>query len=180
MDKIQDFDACYRENAQRMYGVAFRMVQNHFDALDIVQEGFLRAYKSWDKFKGNSKISTWLYRIITNLSYDFLRKKNREKKMEFFENCGMKSFTFSGENRIIQQNILAKVKEEIETLTPKQKMVFILKTYEDLSYKEIAKITHSRIGTVKATYFQTIQKLRKNLVKKKGVMKTWNAKICTN
>ena len=156
------------------------MVQNHSDALDIVQEGFLRAYKNRDKFKGNSKISTWLYRIITNLSYDFLRKRSKEKKMELFENYGIKSSTFSGENRIIQQDILDKVKEEIETLTPKQKMVFILKTYEGLPYKEIARITHSRIGTVKATYFQTIQKIRKNLVKKKGVMKTWNAKMRTN
>ena len=59
-DNKLNFDDCYKEFSQKLYGVAFRMVGNHEDALDIVQGSFLKAYKNWDKFQGNSKISTWL------------------------------------------------------------------------------------------------------------------------
>jgi RNA polymerase sigma-70 factor (ECF subfamily) len=70
---------------------------------------------------------------------------------------------YFGEARIIREDVIKQVREEIEKLPPKQKAVFILKTYDGLNYQEIARITNSRIGTVKATYFQTIQKLKKNL-----------------
>jgi len=169
-DNKLNFDDCYKEFSQKLYGVAFRMVGNHEDALDIVQGSFLKAYKNWDKFQGNSKISTWLYRIVMNLSYDLLRRRNKIKKVEFIENYKIRNNDFGGERTIEEELLLKKIKEEIEKLTPKQKTIFILRTYEELSYQEIANVIHSRVGTVKATYFQIIQKLRKNL-KEKGEIK---------
>lgn len=167
--KNTDFDECYRRCTPNLYRVAFRLVQNHADALDVVQESFYRAYKNWSRFRGQARVSTWLYRIAVNLSYDLLRRRTKVKKMELFENYGFKSDVYDGEKAVARDGILAKVQEEIAGLTPKQKKVFILKTYEELPYLEIARITRSRVGTVKATYFQAVQKLRKKL-KAKGVV----------
>lgn len=163
------FDEYYRQNAGRLYNVAFRMVNNRQDAMDIVQESFVRAYQNWENFRNEAAVSTWLYRITLNLSYDFLKRRSKTGTLPVekdFEDTRLNI----GEKDIINSDILDRVKKEIDNLTPKQKMVFILKCYEELTYEEIARITKSRIGTVKATYFQVIQKLKKNLGGKKNGM----------
>ncbi|MCM8803945.1 MAG: RNA polymerase sigma factor [Candidatus Omnitrophica bacterium] len=172
MNERENFEDCYIKLANKIYGVAYKMVNNHQDALDIVQEVFLRAYKNWNNFKGLSKISTYLYRIAVNLSYDFLRKKNKLRKVENigFENWSNLVSSVKFEDCIKDEEIIEEIKKEIDNLTEKQKVIFILKTYEELTYEEIASILRKRVGTIKATYFQSLQKLRENL-KKKGVMK---------
>ena len=163
------FRRLYRDHAQQLYGVAYRMVQNREDASDIVQEVFRKAYCGWHTFLGTARVSTWLYRIAVNLSYDLLRRRQRRKVERLDPTFDIKGSHFSGEKEVREQDILDHVKEEIERLTEKQKLVFILRTYQELPYKEIAQITRSRIGTVKATYFQTMEKIRRNL-KQKGVL----------
>jgi RNA polymerase sigma-70 factor (ECF subfamily) len=167
----ENFEDCYIKYANKIYGVAYKMLNNHDDAVDIVQEVFLRAYKNWNNFKGLSKISTYLYRIAVNLSYDYLRRKSKTKKIENlnYENLSILSSKDNFESDFHNENILNEIKNEIDNLTEKQKSVFILKTYEGLTYEEIARILKKRIGTVKATYFQTLQKIRENL-KRKGVI----------
>lgn len=83
--KKSNFELYYREYAQKLYGVALRMVNNHEDAMDIVQECFLKAYQKWNSFRGDATVSTYLYRIAVNLSYDFLRKKTKERRVELKE-----------------------------------------------------------------------------------------------
>lgn len=172
MIERENFEDCYIKYANKIYGIAYKMVNNHQDALDIVQEVFLRTYKSWNNFKGLSKISTYLYRIAVNLSYDFLRKKNRFKRVENtnFENWSNLVSSVKFEDYVKDEKILEEIKREIDNLTEKQKAIFILKTYEELTYEEIAGIMKKRVGTIKATYFQSLQKIRENL-KKKGVIK---------
>lgn len=166
--KTADFDVFYRMYAPKLYGVAFKMVNNQQDALDIVQESFIKAYKNWEKYRGEACVSTWLFKITLNTSYDYLRKKMHSRTVEMDIDFQDKKRHF-GEAKIIKEDIANEVKAEIEKLTPKQKAVFILKTYDGLNYREIAKITNSRIGTVKATYFQVVQKLKKKLYLKEVI-----------
>lgn len=170
MNKREKFETFYREYANKLYSVAIRMVKNHEDALDIVQECFLRAYEKWENFRGDAKVLTYLYRITMNLSYDLLKKKNRESDLELKEGMVKGSDIIDSEKKIRDDRVLEKIDEEIDKLTEKQKAIFILKTYEQLSYKEIAKILNSKIGTIKATYFQILQKIRKKL-KEQGVIR---------
>lgn len=170
----KDFEVCYMEYVNKVYGLAYRMVNNHQDAIDITQEVFLRAYKNWNSFKGLSKISTWLYRIAVNVTYDFLKKRNRFYRIE---NLNIQNFPVANnpgyldyEKKIYQEEIIEEIKKEINNLTEKQRLVFILKTYNELTYEEIGKILKKPVGTVKATYFQSLQKIRENL-RKKGVIK---------
>ncbi|MCM8818385.1 MAG: RNA polymerase sigma factor [Candidatus Omnitrophica bacterium] len=166
------FEEYYITHANKIYSVVYRMVNNHQDAIDIVQEVFLRAYKNMDSFKGLSKFSTYLYRIALNLTYDFLRKKKKGRKIENLdhEDFSFYSFNTNFEKNLYDDQIVEDIKKEIENLTDKQKTIFILKTYEELTYEEIARILRKRVGTIKATYFQSLQKIRENL-KKKGVIK---------
>lgn len=161
-EKQRVFEEFYKEYAGKLYSVAFRMVNNRQDAMDIVQESFVRAYKNWEKFRSESAVSTWLYKITLNLSYDFLNKKTNKGLLPIEKDFEDEKLHI-GEQNLINSDRLDSIKKEIDNLTPKQKMVFILKCYEELTYEEIAKITKSRVGTIKATYFQVIQKIKKNL-----------------
>ncbi|HOV22027.1 MAG TPA: RNA polymerase sigma factor [bacterium] len=169
MGKKEKFEAFYREYRDRLYSVAFRMVGNKEDGIDIVQESFVKAYQKWDSFREEAKFYTWIYRIVINLSYDYIRKRKREKIGEIQENI-LKSEKIESDKMVILRDIKDEIQKEIENLTPRQKSIFILKTYEELPYKQIAEILKSREGTVKATYFQSVEKIRKNL-KEKGVLK---------
>ncbi len=160
--KTTEFDEYYRLFAQKLYGVAFKMVSNQQDALDIVQESFIRAYQNWAKFRGDSAVSTWLYKITLNLSYDFLKKRGRANILPVEKDFEDRRVV-PNDRRIMDSDRMEKIKKEIDNLTPKQKSIFILKSYDELTYREIARIMNSRIGTIKATYFQVIQKIRKNV-----------------
>lgn len=168
-NKKRVFEEYYRDNAGKLYGVAFRMVNNRQDAMDIVQESFVRAYQNWEKFRNEAAVSTWLYKITLNLSYDFLKKRSRDGVLPIEKDFEDKRLHI-GERDIINSDISDEIKKKINNLTPKQKMVFILKCYEELTYEEIARITKSRVGTVKATYFQVIQKIKKNIGGRKNGM----------
>jgi len=168
-NKTTAFDEYYRTFAKKLYGVAFRMVSNKEDALDIVQESFVKAYQNWEKFRGDSAVSTWLYKITLNLSYDFLKKRMKSNTLPVEKDFEDPRICIN-EKKIIESDMINIIKKEVEALTPKQKSIFILKSYDELTYKEIAKITNSRIGTVKATYFQIVQKIKKNVCDK-GVSK---------
>jgi len=162
---MAEFDEYYRMFAKKLYALAFRMVKNQQDAMDIVQESFMKAYQNWGKFRGDSAVSTWLYKITLNLSYDFLKKRGRivqlpEKKD--FEDTKIRA----NEKEIIKSDMIDIIKNALETLTPKQKSIFMLKSYDELTYKEIAKIMKSRVGTIKASYFQIVQKIRKSVYDK--------------
>ncbi|MCK9266783.1 RNA polymerase sigma factor, partial [bacterium] len=122
--KKTDFDTCYRMYAPKMYGVAFKMVSNHHDALDIVQESFIKAFNNWEKFRGDAKISTWLFRITLNQSYDFLRKKQKERSVELEKDVEDIRRDF-GESKIIKEDVWKQIKKEIDELPPRQKAVFV-------------------------------------------------------
>ena len=166
--KTTDFDEYYRLFAQKLYGVAFKMVNNQQDALDIVQESFIKAYQNWEKFRGDAAVSTWLYKIALNLSYDFLKKRSRANLMPIEKDFEDKRI-IPNDRKVMESDSLERIKAEVENLTPKQKAIFILKSYDELTYCEIARIVNSRVGTVKATYFQVIQKIRKNMGEKNGL-----------
>lgn len=168
--KKADFDTFYRQEAQKFYATAYRMTQNHQDALDIVQETFLHGYRGWERFEGNAKATTWLYRILLNLCYDLLRKRSRERRVELPGEIEHPGEVYDGEHSVRVSETAARIREVVAELTLKQRTVFVLKTYQELPYKEIAELTRSRIGTVKATYFQAVQKVRRKL-KERGVIR---------
>lgn len=144
---------------RRLYGIIRKMVIIHEDADDILQNTFIKAMKHINSFKGDSSIFTWLYRIATNESLNYLEKKKKhyffpiEDHQKAMENYVDYSPYISGEEI---QKALQKI---ILKLPEKQRLVFHLKYYEDLSYEEINQITGTSIGAFKASYHHATKKI---------------------
>lgn len=147
-----------------VYKVIRRMVLIHEDADDLTQNTFIKAYRALDKFEGNSSLFTWLYRIATNESLTFLEKKKKrfffslddhQEKLEAYVD---QSPSLSGEE------IERKLQKSLLKLPDKQRLVFHLKYEEDLSYDEIAQITGTSVGALKASYHHAVKKIEQALL----------------
>lgn len=147
-----------------VYKVIRRMVLIHEDADDLTQNTFIKAYQALDKFEGNSSLFTWLYRIATNESLTFLEKKKKrfffslddhQEKLEAYVD---QSPSLSGEE------IERKLQKSLLKLPDKQRLVFHLKYEEDLSYDEIAQITGTSVGALKASYHHAVKKIEQALL----------------
>jgi RNA polymerase sigma-70 factor (ECF subfamily) len=158
------------EQYKRMvYHLALDMTGSPHDADDVSQDVFLRVYRSLESFRGDAKVSSWLYRIAINVCLD-RRSKKATMMMELREDMesgehGMTSDNnathpvTATESRMIQQHIDIALRR----LTPRERSVFVLRHYNDLSMKEIATTLSVTVGTVKSTLFHAIEKLQKEL-----------------
>jgi len=172
------FNDIVNSNKSRVFNTAISFLQNREDAEDITQDVFIEVYHSLEKFKQQSSISTWIYRITVNKSLDFLRKKNRRKEYGFIRNLFYKE---SGEINLDKGHfdhpgVLLEKKENarilfaaIELLSENQKTAFILFHVEELSQKEIAEVmgtspkaVESLIQRAKATLREKLENLYKN------------------
>lgn len=147
---------------ERIYWYIRRMVVLHEDAEDVLQETFINAYRYAGSFNGQSKIYTWLYKIATNECIALFRrsKRNDFKMVEIsqqYENLLSESGTETSEN------ILLKFQEAIQQLPEKQRIVFNLRYYDDLSYEEMEEITGSSVGTLKTNYHYATEKVKNYL-----------------
>lgn len=168
-------------NKIRVFNTAISFLQNKQDAEDITQEVFIEVYHSLEKFKQQSSISTWIYRITVNKSLDFLRKKNSKKRFGFITSLFNKE---SGEINIDaghfdHPGVLLEKKENarilfgaIELLSENQKTAFILFHVEELSQKEIAEVMGISAKAVESLIQRAKATLREKLeyaYKKRGI-----------
>ncbi len=150
----------YREKA---YNIAYRMVRNQEDALDLAQEAFIRAYKGLAKVKGKSKFYTWFYRILTNLCINFKSSKRLKNAISIDDEnvtISLTAKTRSPLREMEQKELQAAIANAIQQLPKKQQVVFTLRYYEQLSHKEIANILGKSEGGIKANYFHAVKKLQ--------------------
>ena len=153
----------YREG---VYRVARRMLSNHEDAADATQEVFIRAYRALHRFDGRSRLYTWLYRITVNLCLDARSRLARvtlvdgeEARKDFAAGPGI-------EDEAEQHETGRLVADAVADLPPRQRAMVVLRLYQDLPYQEIARIMGCTEGTVKATMFAAVRKLRQTLTAK--------------
>lgn len=132
---------------ERLYWHIRRLVVSHDDAQDLLQETFLKVYRSFDSYKGESALYSWLYRIATNVTLSFLRTKKMECS-SLDDVRGMESdeyFEFTDEAAVALQ-------KAIHSLPPKQQTVFNMRYYDELSFKEIAEVIGSTESSAKANF----------------------------
>ena len=155
------FNELVRRHQARVYWVARRVLGTHEDADDIVQEVFVRAYASLPKFRGESSLSTWLYRIAMNLSLNALRKQRLRTMLHLDElTQEPESQTGATDEPLLREEYETALRRAVEALPEMQKKVFILRYYEELSYAEIAAILERSEGGLKANYFHAVQKIQ--------------------
>ena len=144
--------------SKKIYWHIRNMVLSHDDANDLVQDTFIKAWNSIESFRGESQISTWLYRIAINETLAFLKKRNIEtvpidsEKHDFAEIIESDAY-FCGDTTDILFH------KAINTLPEKQRLVFNMKYFEEMKYEEISEILGTSVGALKASYHIAVKKI---------------------
>ena len=160
------FERLVEKYKKRIYYLAYKMTRDHDSADELAQESFVKAYQAMSGFKPGYSFYTWIYRICVNLSINFLKRERQSVSADFLRDSGIaidRSDESSQLERMIASEQAAIVKEALNDLPPDQKAVFILKTYDDMSYEQMAEVMDCSIGTVMSRLFRARRKLKRAL-----------------
>jgi RNA polymerase sigma-70 factor (ECF subfamily) len=165
------FEQLVKDHTGQVVSLAWRLVGNREEAEDLAQEAFLRLHKSLPGFRGDSKISTWLYRTTTRLAIDHLRRERIKRKLFFFRQdndaidpVDLASDPISNPGRELQsKQAMQSLQQSMSKLSPRQQVIFTLRHYEGLALKEIAAHLGLETGTVKAHLHRAVTQLREDL-----------------
>lgn len=156
------FDVIVGRHRRAVYQLCYRFVGNPQDASDLAQEVFLRAYRSIGRFKGESSLATWLYRIGVNVCLNQLGRKT-PKSEPLDERHPVQDAAPDAMATLLADERAARVRAAIARLPDKQRATLILRVYQELPHQEIAAILGGSEGAVKANFFHALQNLRKLL-----------------
>jgi RNA polymerase sigma-70 factor (ECF subfamily) len=165
------FEQLVKQHTGKIIGLAWRLVGNREEAEDLAQEAFLRLHRSLPDFRGDSRISTWLYRTTTRLAIDHLRRERIKRKLFFFRQNNdapdpveLASDTRNDPGReLLAQEAMKSLRRSLGKLSPRQQVIFTLRHYEGLTLQEIAEHLGLEIGTVKAHLHRAVTQLRRDL-----------------
>lgn len=160
-DSESGFRILMKERWESVYWHIRRLVIHHFDAQDATQETFIRIFRSIDKFKGDSSLNVWIYRIATNEALRLIGKR-RDNIISLEDNDSAEARTIADEEYVNYTDIEAvKLQNAILSLPTKQQLTFNLRYYDELEYEEIANIIGSTPSSVKASYHIAKEKIVK-------------------
>jgi len=159
------FEVLVSTYKERLYWHVRRIVLNHDDADDVLQNTFIKVYRNIEGFKGDSKLFSWMYRIATNESLSFLKQQSRK--------LGLNDGAY--QDRLVAQleadvyfegdAIQLQLQKAIASLPEKQRLVFNMKYFEELKYEEISEILDTSVGGLKASYHLAVKKIKLHLKK---------------
>ncbi|GBF19258.1 MULTISPECIES: RNA polymerase sigma factor [Arenibacter] len=153
------FEVLVSTYKERLYWHIRRIVLNHDDTDDVLQNTFIKVFRNIDSFKGDSKLYSWMYRIATNEALSFLKSKsqkfkiNNEKLMTKAVEDLRADVYFEGDE------IQLKLQMAIATLPEKQKLIFNMKYFQEMKYEEISEILETSVGGLKASYHLASKKI---------------------
>jgi RNA polymerase sigma-70 factor (ECF subfamily) len=167
------FRTLVERHQRRAFAIAIGLVRDENDARDIVQEAFLRVFRSLDRFKGGSSFFTWLYRIVTNLAIDLMRKPAR-REAELFDDPQIADdadvFPFMSRidgadpaDMVRRREIAERIQEALDALPPYHRAVIMMREVEGMSYQQMAEAMDVSKGTIMSRLFHARQKLQKAL-----------------
>lgn len=183
------FRMLYERYHRRAYSLAHGMLRNQEDALDVVQEAFIKAHRHLEGFAGSSSFYTWLYRIVMNLAIDHLRRRQRARHVDFDEavappDDGAAAGDDSLMPRILGANpgkalVRKEVREQIgralEQLSDNHRAVILMREVEGLSYEEMAQVMQCSKGTIMSRLFHARRYMQKYLLEYMGGDKDFEA-----
>jgi RNA polymerase sigma-70 factor (ECF subfamily) len=154
------FNLIVKKYQKKIYWHARQMMGNHLDADEVTQEVLIVIFNKLKNFNFNSSLYTWIYKIVTTRSLNQIRKKQIKRFFSIDDNDGDK---LQDKHDIVEEldskEKLEKVKKVLQKIPPKQRQIFIMRNFEDLSYEEISEITGKSVGGLKANYFHALKKI---------------------
>jgi RNA polymerase sigma-70 factor (ECF subfamily) len=170
------FRTLFERYHRRAYALAFGVLRHQDDALDVVQDAFIKAHKYLDKFEGNSSFYTWLYRIVMNLAIDHLRKHRRIKPVELDEQHLEGAEGGPGDEllpkmlggnpgrALLDKEIRARIDEALAELSENHRSVLVMRELEGMSYEEMAQAMNCSKGTIMSRLFHARKNMQKRLI----------------
>lgn len=166
---------------RKVYSVAYGFLRNQEDALDVVQESFIKVHRYLGNFEGNSSFYTWLYRIVTNLCIDHIRKNRRHRELEFDDSLrhdagddggGIVALPLSSVGdpaQLLQRReILDAVQDGLQYLSDKHRAVIVMRELQGMSYEEMAQAMKCSKGTIMSRLFHARRNMQRLLTDRLG------------
>lgn len=159
-DQNKGYRALVSKYKEKLYWHIRRMVDDHDDADDVLQNTFIKVVKHINGFQQQSSLYTWLYKIATNECLNFLNNK-KNKRHETLETSAV--YYMRSSDDIDDIKVLSRLAEAINLLPEKQKLVFNMRYYDEMSYQDMADITDTSVGALKASYHHAVKKIEEHL-----------------
>ena len=161
--KAKAFTVVVRTYQERLYWHIRKMVLCHDDANDVLQNTFLKAWNGIDGFRGDAQVSTWLYRIATNETLTFLANKRLRNLQSIDDVDDILLQNLQSDNYFNGNEAQMKLQKAIITLPEKQRLVFNMKYFDDITYEKMEAILGTSVGALKASYHHAVKKIEKYL-----------------
>ena len=166
---VQTREKAFRElislYKERLYWHVRKIVISHDDTDDVLQNTFIKIYKNIGKFKQESKLFSWMYRIATNEAITFINKRNKERKVDISEVQEQIVSTLESDIYFSGEEIQEILQKAIASLPQKQQLVFNMKYFDNIKYTQISEILGTSVGALKASYFHAVKKIESYIKK---------------
>jgi RNA polymerase sigma-70 factor (ECF subfamily) len=153
------FEHVVRKYSEQLYWQVRRIVLDHEDANDVLQNVFVKAWTHLDDFHQDSKFSTWLYRIAVNESLDFMRRQKNQQAMASLDEDGSVARLLQADKYFDGDQTAAMLQEAISRLPEVQRTVFNLRYFDDMKYSDMSKVLNTSEGALKASYHIAVKKI---------------------
>ena len=155
----QAFTEVIRQYSEPLYWQIRRMVQSHDDANDLLQNTFLKAWQSIENFRGDARLSTWLYKIAINESITFLAQERRRQNISLDDQGAALVAVIEADTNIDGDRLAVNLRKAIASLPEKQRLVFNMKYFDDMKYEDMSQILGTSVGALKASYHLAVKKI---------------------
>ncbi|MFN8286903.1 MAG: sigma-70 family RNA polymerase sigma factor [Chitinophagales bacterium] len=169
--KERAFTLLIEKYQEKVYYHIRRMVKDHDDAHDVMQNTFIKVWKGLENFRAESQLFTWVYRIATNETITFLNAKNKRVIISFDgsdnddeEGYSPASYIKGESHQVDGDDIQARLQKAIELLPEKQRIVFNMRYYDEMPYEQMSEVLGTSEGALKASYHHAAQKIEKFLL----------------
>lgn len=155
------FNELVRTYAEPLYWQIRRMVEDHGDASDVLQNTFMKAWQSIENFRGDAKLSTWLYKIALNESITFLGKERKRLNLSLDDEESHLINLIEADEWVDGDKLALELRKAIATLPEKQRIVFNMKYFDEMKYEQMSEILGTSVGALKASYHLAVKKIEK-------------------
>lgn len=153
------FSDLVKEFSETLYWQIRKIVLSHDDANDVLQNTFIKVWSSIDNFRGDSKLSTWLYRIAVNESITFLNKQRSQNNISMDDADTFLLSRLEGDEYFDGDEAELKLQKAILTLPEKQRIVFNMRYFDDMKYEDMSEVLDTSVGALKASYHHAVKKI---------------------
>ncbi|MDE5608340.1 MAG: RNA polymerase sigma factor [Muribaculaceae bacterium] len=159
----QAFNEVIRLYSEPLYWQIRRLVNSHEDANDLLQNTFLKAWQSLDNFRGDAKLSTWLYKIAINESLTHLEREKKRSGVSLDDEASSLVHAIEADEWVDGDELSLKLRKAVAQLPEKQRIVFNMKYFDDMKYEEMSEILGTSVGALKSSYHFAVKKIEQYL-----------------